>query len=52
MTLDEAIRRERHAMRQTTGERSEEHRQMAEWLWELREMKNADRIREVTADDK
>ena len=38
MTLDEAVRRERHALRQTTGERSEEHRQVAEWLRLLREM--------------
>lgn len=45
MTLDEAIRRERHAMRQTTGERSEEHRQMAEWLRELKQ------LREVVHDD-
>jgi hypothetical protein len=39
MTLDEAIQRERHAMRQTAGERSEEHRQLAEWLRELQALK-------------
>ena len=39
MTLDDAIRRERHAMRQSFGERSNEHRQLAEWLKELKQWK-------------
>lgn len=53
MTLDEAIRHELWCARESQGETAEDHMQMAEWLCELRRLRengeNA-RLRELVAD--
>ena len=47
MTLDEAIAHCEEVSKSACGECAEEHRQLAEWLKELRERRQNDRERDV-----